>query len=108
MCAWLDELQHGHHRSGEVYFPNGDSDERAPYFAHFSYTWIPLLWPICTEYTLGPLLWAVRREWLRRARSDTNPTHLPPSVVAHRATTLTYLRRCELVHNSEIFYLATI
>eukprot|EP01045_Picozoa_sp_COSAG04_P008753 COSAG04_NODE_492_length_13438_cov_2.453782_4_plen_207_part_00 len=34
-------------------------------------------------------LWAVRREWLRSARSDTNPTHLPPSVVAHRATTLT-------------------
>jgi hypothetical protein len=31
----------------------------------------------------------LRREWLRGARSDTNPTHIPPSVVAHRATTLT-------------------
>jgi hypothetical protein len=69
------------------------------HLAHFSYTGIPLMWPVCTEYTLGPLLgsatspptnlWAVRREWLRSARSDTNPTHLPPSVVAHRATTLT-------------------
>jgi hypothetical protein len=28
MCAWLDELQRGHHWSGEVYFPNRDSDER--------------------------------------------------------------------------------
>jgi|EP01049_Picozoa_sp_SAG25_P007542 hypothetical protein len=29
MCAWLDELQRGHHRSGVwVYFPNRDSDER--------------------------------------------------------------------------------
>jgi hypothetical protein len=28
VCAWLDELQHGHHRSGEVYFPNVDSHER--------------------------------------------------------------------------------
>jgi hypothetical protein len=56
-------------------------------------------WPLCTEYTLGPLLgsatspptnlWAIRPEWLRGARSDTNPTHIPPSVVAHRATTLT-------------------
>jgi hypothetical protein len=79
--------------------------------AHFSYTGIPLLWPVCTEYTLGPLLggatspptnlWAVRREWLRSARSDTNPTHLPPSVVAHRATTLTtfvviYFRKIHL------------
>jgi hypothetical protein len=43
------------------------------------------LWPVCTEYTLGPLLggatspptnlWAIRREWLRAARSDTNPSH---------------------------------
>jgi hypothetical protein len=33
--------------------------------------------------------WAIRREWLRGARSDTNPTHIPLSVVAHRATTLT-------------------
>jgi hypothetical protein len=67
--------------------------------AHVSYAGIPLLWPVCTEYTLGPLLgsatspptnlWAIRREWLRGARSDTNPTHIPPSVVAHRATTLT-------------------
>jgi hypothetical protein len=39
---------------------------------------------------IGPTnLWAIRREWLRSARSDTNPTHLPPSVVSHRATTLT-------------------
>jgi hypothetical protein len=69
------------------------------HLAQLSYTGIPLLWPVCTEYTLGPLLgsatspptnlWAIRREWLRGARSDTNPTHIPPSVVAHRATTLT-------------------
>ena len=55
------------------------------HLAHFSYTGIPLLWPVCTEYTLGPLfggatspptnLWAIRREWLRIARSDTNPSH---------------------------------
>ena len=67
--------------------------------SHYSYTGLPMLWPVCTEYTLGPLLggatfpptnlWAVRREWLRDARSDANPTHLPPSVVTHRATNLT-------------------
>ena len=55
------------------------------HLAHFSYTGIPLLWPVCTEYTLGPLfggatspptnLWAIRREWLRIARFDTNPSH---------------------------------
>jgi hypothetical protein len=55
------------------------------HLAHFAYTGIPLLWPVCTEYTLGPLLggatspptnlWAIRREWLRAARSDTNPSH---------------------------------
>ena len=38
-----------------------------------------------SEYTLGPLLggatspptnlWAIRREWLRIARFDTNPSH---------------------------------
>jgi hypothetical protein len=28
MCAWLEEVQHGHHRSGEVYEPSRDSDER--------------------------------------------------------------------------------
>ena len=54
----------------------------------YSYN-LPRLWPVCEVYTLGPLIWVVRREWLRRARSDTNPTHLSPSVVAHSATTLT-------------------
>jgi hypothetical protein len=48
--------------------------------SHYSDTGLPLLWPVCTEYTLGPLLggatspptnlWTVRREWLRDARSD--------------------------------------
>jgi hypothetical protein len=49
------------------------------YLAFHSDTDLPLLWPVCTEYTLGPLLggatfpptnlWEVRREWLRDARS---------------------------------------
>eukprot|EP01047_Picozoa_sp_COSAG01_P076952 COSAG01_NODE_13690_length_1547_cov_4.153315_1_plen_146_part_10 len=34
----------------------------------------------------APNVWAIRREWLRGARSDTNPTHIPPSVVTHHAT----------------------
>ena len=63
--------------------------------SHYSDTGLPMMWPVCGEYQLYTLLcgrcnlWAFRREWLRGARSDTNPTHIPPSVVAHRATTLT-------------------
>jgi hypothetical protein len=71
---------------------------RCPVACHFDEQLV--LGCLCepTEYTLGPLLGSatspptnlwVRREWLRSARSDTNPTYLPPSVVAHRATTLT-------------------
>jgi hypothetical protein len=40
--------------------------------AHLSYAGIPLLWPVCTEYTLGPLLGSATSPLPTYGRSDAN------------------------------------